>query len=313
MTLTKVLREYERHVAPRTAMKVRHQIARWVKYGQQDSIKVETQHFDQFRKSAATLAATTIEDTINDIRTLIKFQTGKQPDPGRRLKRQTKTKPVPSVATIGAAYLAAGSATWPNNPRTHNEELRRISNRDFWRAFIVVGYWCGLRLSDLIKLEWDAISESHIEVSAGKTGKTHRYPMPEIVAKHIEPLRAAGLSRPFAVARWAGARVRRELAKMHAGFGPQAMRRSAITSWACASPEAGRIVHGERLGVLKFYYDTERILDEAGRRFQWPDEVLEGAGMTRTLQRRVELMAALGNVPDDRVDDVLKVTKALSR
>jgi hypothetical protein len=85
-----------------------------------------------------------------------------------------------------------------------------------------------------------------------------------------------------------------------------------VSVWACASAEAGRIVHGERLGVLASYYDTRRILAGAESRFAWPESMLAGVGLSRTTQRRVELMAALDRIPDDRIDDVLRVTRALS-
>lgn len=317
MTLRKVAEDYSRGIAPRTASKITHQLNRWEKYGLQKRAKsVTTEDFEKLRTAATAdgLAATSIEDTVSDVLTLLRFALKRVdvPDAGRRLKRKFNCKPVPSLDEMASAYAASCQAKWPSNPRTLNVELREIDNEVFWQAWIVFSFWTGLRLGDVMRVEWDGITHDKIEVTASKTSKKHTFPLPEVVAVHLERLRSAGLSRPFPISKWSVNRVRRELDGMGSNFGPQAIRRASITTWACASPEAGRIVHGERLGVLRHYYDTCRILAEAAPRFQWPSAILEGAGMTQQTQRRAELLAVLNRVPDNKIDDVLTVTRALS-
>lgn len=312
MTLTHALERYTPHIAPRTGQKLRHNLARWTRHGLPDSVAITSDDFAAFRERAAGLAATTIEDTVSDLRTLVKFATGSAPDAGRRLKRKQTCRHVPEVAAVGRAYENATAAKWPNCRNGRVAELKRIGNGDFWRAWLCVGYFTALRLGDLCRLPWEAFQVDRVTVTAGKTGRTHIFPLPEVVRLHLEPLQRADLSRPFPVPTWAGGRIRRELARCDSSIGPQPLRRASVTSWACASAEAGRIVHGERLGVLSHYYDTRRLLAEAEPRFAWPEEMLAGVGLSRTTQRRVELMAVLDRVPEDRIDDVLKITKALS-
>jgi integrase len=313
MTLSKALTNYGETVAPRTGQKIRHELNRWAKFGLPDSVAVTTDTFDKFRRLAeGKFAATTIEDTVSDIRTLIKFAGRKPPDAGRRLRRRTACKHVPEVAAVGRAYENADATRWPNCHNGRVAELQRIDNGDFWRAWLCVGYFTALRLDDLCRLEWDAFGEDRITVTAGKTGNVHEFPLPEVVRLHLEPLRRAGLSRPFPVPRWAGNRIRRELKRCESTIEPQALRRASVTSWACSSEAAGAIIHGKSLGVLGSYYGTRRIIADAESRFAWPDEMLSGVGLSRILQRRVELMAALDRVPADKIEDVLKITKALS-
>ena len=313
MGLSKTLIEYAATVAPRTGSKIRHELNRWARLGLPDSLDVTTDNFAAFRLATqARLSATTIEDTVSDIRTLIRFAGRTPPDAGRRLKRRKVCRPVPEVAAVDRAYANADVTVWPHCSNGRVPELQRINNGDFWRAWLCVGYYTALRLGDLCRLQWDAFRSDRIVATAGKTGRVHEFPFPEVVRLHLEPLRAAELSRPFPVPTWAAARIRRELTRCDEAIGPQPLRRASVTSWACASAEAGRIVHGERLGVLASYYDTRRILAGAESRFAWPESMLAGVGLSRTTQRRLELMAALDRVPDDRIDDVLRVTRALS-
>ena len=315
MTIRNTLADYAAEVQPRTAKKIEHELNRWDRLKMPAKLaEISTATFEEFRAALrGKLAATTIEDTISDLRTLIKFAGRTPPDAGRRLKRTKRCRHVPEVAAVGRAYVNAGVTVWPRCVHGRTPELQRIDNADFWRAWLAVGYFTALRLGDLCRLEWTAFRDDRIVATAGKTGKVHEFPLPEVVRRHLEPLRAAGLSRPFPVPAWAGKRIRRELKRCDDQIGPQALRRASVTSWACASAEAGRIVHGERLGVLAHYYDTRRLLASAENRFAWPDEMLAGVGLDRTTQRRAELMAVLDRVPADKIEDVLRVTKALSQ
>jgi integrase len=309
--LSKTLLDYSHTVAPRTATKIRHELNRWLKHGLPDSLAITTEHFETFRAATRdTLAATTIEDTVSDFRTLIRFAGRTPPEAGRRLKRRTICRHVPEVSAIDKAYANADATLWPRVRNGRVPELQRISNGDFWRAWLCVGYYTALRLGDMCLVEWESFREDRIVVTAGKTGRVHEFPLPEVVRRHLEPLRAAKLSRPFPVPAWAAGRIRRELSRCNESIGPQPLRRASVTSWACASAEAGRIVHGERLGVLSHYYDTRRLLAEAEPRFVWPEAMLNGVGLSRTTQRRIELITAIDHVPESRLNDLLLVAKA---
>ena len=308
------------HVTFRTHRKLHEHARRWQKAGCPVRLSsIKRQHFDKFRSWALSLpkplAATTIEATVRDVVSLIRevVAAGKVPDTGRRLRQRVTTKPVPTVAALGLAYSRADNAQWPHNDKSKTPELQRITNGDFWRGFLSLAYVTGLRLGDLMGIEWTAVQSESIAWTAAKTGKPHEYPLPEILRRNLEPLRATEATRVLPVPAYSMGRIRRELSRISDGkIGPQPLRRLSCTQWAIASPEAGRLIHGTGIGVMAHYLDKLRILTDAAGRLEWPDEVLDHCGLTRQTERRLQLAQALKRLPDDRIDDVLRVARAFA-
>lgn len=316
-----VLERYvqEAEIAERTQAKLRHQLNRWERYSSAQTVdEIDADSLIAFRMAAKSdgLSPRTIEDTINDVLLLVR-STGRDISPGRRLKSHRKAPVVPALDSFAAAYGQASVTSWPINSMSRSPEVfDGLTNADIWRAFLVVGYWTGLRLDDLCQLEWSHVKADRIERNANKTGKAHCFPMSPIVAYHLDRIRQDESPNVFPFAKWSKARIRRELRAMCDAAGvehltPQMIRRLAITQWACASPEAGRIVHGERLGVLSYYYDQHRILNEAGSRFEWPDVMRRAAGLSVDVETREEALKMLRHMSVDRVRDLIQIGKAL--
>lgn len=304
-------------LAERTQSKLRHQANRWLKIAGESSVeRIDDKAIVAFRKGALArgLAPATIEDTISDLLTVFRSMPGVDvPSAGKRLKRRVQVKPAPAVSAIGAGYAAADSARWPTCRNGLTRDFDDVSNGDVWRAFLVVGYYTALRLEDLCGLEWDEVGdEGSISIVAGKTGHAHKFPACGIVADALKPLRVMDSSRVFPFPRWGAKRIRREMARLHPDLAPQALRRASITSWACSSPEAGRIVHGSGLGVLRHYYQVDRILEEALHRFPWPVEMRPAGESAWRRDQQDKLLAVAEGMTDDRLSDVLRIAMSLT-
>lgn len=317
MLFSEIVSAYAHEVEPRTSQKWRHNLNRWIKLGGCDAAEqVTTDVIETWRSVArqCELSATTIEDTISDVLTWIRRIRLPAPDRGRSLRRKRQPKHVPTLDQFDSAYLACVDHRWPCRGISQVQGLRRVSSRDFWRAWLVVGYWTGLRLGDMLSLEWDDISADRLSVTAEKTGHEHAFPMHSILKAHIEPLTRSGERRVFPVATWAQPRVRRELGRLANGYGPQPQRRLAITAWTAADPEAGRIIHGTGLDVVnRHYLDALAILERHAPAVRWPQSVLQSCGMSETTVRRAELLRALHRLPEDRVETVLQVATSMCR
>ena len=310
MTLTELVERHAAEVASRTSRKWRHAINRWKKHGGPDGAGlVVTGTIEAFRTAAlgSGLSPRTIEDTISDVLCLLR-RIGKSPGRGRALRIRQKRKPVPTVAALAEAYAAAEPGRWPE-VGTVDRSLTRVSSDQWWRAWMAVGYWTGLRLGDMLDLKWDEIGSERIMRTAAKTGVEHTWPMCHQIAKHLEALRQVGDERVFPFSVHGPFRIRRELTRLHPQIGPQALRRLAITQWTVAGgKEAGGAVHGCRIDVMdRHYLDAGRILERAAPSFEWP----ACFGVTTTTEQRIELRRILDRLPEDRVGDMLRLARAL--
>ena len=304
-------------ISERTREKLRHQANRWLKIaGESSMARIDEKVIITFRRDALAkgLSAATIEDTISDLLTVFRSTDGLVvPSVGKRLKRRITVRSAPSVSAIGAGYAAADTARWPSCRNGRTPSFDDVSNGDVWRGFLVVGYYTGLRLEDVCALEWsDVGDDGSICTAAGKTGHEHRFPACSIVNDALSPLRAIKSDRVFPFPKWSAPRIRRELARLHVDLAPQALRRASITSWACSSPEAGRIVHGCGLGVLRHYYQTDRILAEALQRFPWPVEMRPPGESSWRRDQQDQLLAVIETMKDDRLADILRIARSLT-
>ena len=309
MLLKHIATDFASEVAARTRQKWRHGLTRWERFGGLPSVEgVTVERLNAWRLAAAAagLSARTIEDTISDVLTLCR-RVGRVVDRGRSLRQARSVRPVPTLDAIAKGYEAASTDQWPAAGNAHEARLAAVDGATWWRAWLAVAMWTGLRLGDMLRLEWSSVGDERIATTAGKTQTRHVYPMCEQVSRHLEPLRAVGLDLVFPFPKWSAPRVRRELARLDPTLGPQALRRCSITQWTLADPEAGRIVHGSGLTVVhRHYLDGERVLAKAGPAFEWP----ECFGVTTTTRRRLELNRTLKRLPDDRIDTLLEVARA---
>nr|AKH48468.1 hypothetical protein [uncultured marine virus] len=299
-----------------TAVKLRHRLNCWNRHSQQTTTEITPAEFDAFRVSAkaAGLAARTIEETVNDLALICGLK-----ELGRRLKRwkTSATKFVPSLDLISAAYENADAAEWPNGHLTRSPALRVVSSAVWLRAFMVFAFHTGFRLRDLRTITWSSITPDLIDWQASKTSKRHRIPNCAIVERHLEPLRSAGSDRVFPISASQERLLRRELSRLAgdaAAFGPQPLRRAAVTQWAIGGGwSAGEMIQGSGLsGVMSRYVDGLAVLVAALPRRPWPSAMLTADERNARFSREHSLADLAQRLPLDRLDDLLKVGRAFA-
>lgn len=249
--------------------KLHHLVNLWARHCLPVPVEsIQTAQIEDARESmlAAGLAHATIESAISDVLTVIRHVVGSAPDPGCRLVRRRPRVSLPvTVAEYGRLYEYVDRLRFPCVAR--NRDV--TDTADYWRAWLVVAYWTGLRISDLLRLEWEDVESDRITRTANKTGVLHEWPLVPVVRRHLDlirrsrgrvfPTTLANLSRYrealAALCRWAGvSRVT-----------PKHVRQLSITSWSRVNPMAGSVVHGCGLGVrvLGHYVDPWQVVTTA--------------------------------------------------
>ncbi len=308
-----------------TAAKLRHQINRWLKFGgPADCAGINEAAFVEFRAKALAkpLSPVTIEDTISDIALLVTFHTKIVCQFGKRLKKIVRCKHVPKLAAIAKLYKLADECQFPAKVRNADWTWKLISQEqrcDFMRCLLVLGVWTGLRVSDLLLINWDSITDEAIIWEASKTKKEHRFPISDVVRFHLDRMRAWDRPTVLGIGHTTAPYVREELHRLAAIAGgakitPQSFRRCAVTSWATiGNGECGRVIHGCGIPkVLKSYYDGEQILRANMDRYPWPDDMLPVELREQKVAGRAELLSVLDRLPSDRIADVIRVARAFA-
>lgn len=243
-----------------------HSVSRWAKLSAVPYTSVSAQALTDFRRAglAAGLSPHSIEQTVTDICLL----TGCPP--GRRLRRPQPSPDVPTVERVAKLYEAAGAAQWPQARRPQGGRpcrWLRCSTEAWWRCWIVCASWYGFRLRDLRRMSSADFAAGTLR--AHKTGKPHPMIVPPFVRRHWRLLKSDDMGPMPAK------QLRRELRRIAKAAGvryvePHGFRRFAVSQWSAASVDAGRIVHGESLGIRSHYVDHRRVLEDAAPRVRMP-------------------------------------------
>lgn len=199
-----------------------------------------------------------------------------------RIRCRRKFKPTPTLVDAGKMFRVAPEAglTWPTfeNPA------------HFWRRWIVVSYFTGLRLSDMmLGVSRECMRSDALVIEAQKTGKVLAVPICRLLRESLTSPKDSD-SRIFPVSN-SPHLVRRELRTLATAAGvsvpvtPHGLRRLSITEWTSASDAAGRIVHGCGVsGVIASYLNVLRPLQRARELLQVPPEFYGGLADDRQLR-----------------------------
>lgn len=237
--------------------------------------------FDLFRQRCQQdgLRNGTIESTVKIAKAVLKFcrdrgWLSKLPYFGKPLPVASPSPEPITVAELDAMYRACEVATM--NGRGS------LSPREWWQAWLVIGYWTGLRVTDLTThLDWKHILADRIQFQASKTGSQHIYPLCEPVLRALDTMRKAPVDGAiFGGKFFWHERHQLKLICKAAGvrqtIGPKNLRQASVTSWLTADHTAGTLIHGCGLpGVLHHYVGVLRTLSEAAPKFPWPQSMLE--------------------------------------
>jgi len=152
------------------------------------------------KKKGTTMCASSRQKHFRQLDTILKTtgpQTRHNPDGQGLLSYEppffpkvkvpkTRTHAVWSIPEIHAMYRAAGQMKLP--------VVDGYSAADYWRALIVLDYYSGIRITELINLRYSNIHERIIQGNpeTGKNDKTDPHWLPLEVIEHIEKIRTPG-------------------------------------------------------------------------------------------------------------------------
>lgn len=267
-------------ISPRTHRKYRHELNRWESLTSNPPVgEITTETFQRFRAASAAAGhkASTTETTLRCVRSLMRCALGNgvidtMPDRGRARRIQLPEPNPPSVENVDAFLAHVGVARWP---KLH------VTPAMFWTSVVAVACWTGMRRHDLLwRLKWEHVDFDSmcIVFRASKTGKRHAFPITPMLESHLRymepswdydesfPVFGPSQSPHFV------SRTLREIAEAAGieAFGMQQLRQFAINQWTTADPEAGRLIHGMNIGVMKHYIDPLRILRAVADRVVMP-------------------------------------------
>lgn len=206
------------------------------------------------------------------------------PYPGRKLPERRSPKWIPSLDELSNMYTAAAVAQWPGG---------HVAPATFWRCLLVVAYNTGLRHSDLLKLDWDAVdfTDRTITVVCQKTLKTQHFPINDITERHL--LMMKGDERVFPCTK-SNKIFARELKRISREAGTkhevtlQAIRRRSGTSYETTRNGAGQLLLGHTSGGVSFlHYIAElEVLRAAADELPQPKAFVDGPGEYIAIARK---------------------------
>lgn len=252
-------------------------LARWEMCAGNPGVRaISPETFDTFRRESLCLrySPDTIEGTVRLVLQVLRLlwrlgQIERVPWSGKPLRVRQNPKYVPPLSHLGLLYKNAGVARWPLH----------MPPGVYWRAVFTLGYYTGLRLSDLLEsLLWENVGPEMIVVEARKTEKLHIYPQHPIVKRTIEglpPVGPAVLHVPKSNKQWI-----REIHRINDAAGLsrhvtcQTLRRLSATQWQAAKWGAGEVIQGSAIRGSAKLYIVPQILQEAVHSLEWPDEMM---------------------------------------
>lgn len=295
--LKNVLEQYSLQAPAASLRKLRYRVNCWLRHAP-GTLPVTPASVAAFRASAANagLSPVTIEGTISDVVTMLRGTGQTVPDIGKRLKKPPLLAEQPSLDDVGKVYALAESAEWPRR-WLPSQRVR------WWRGYLFLSVWTGLRIEDIRQLRWDGVFADRIERQANKTSARHVFPVTSDVRRHLDMLRGLDSETLIPVAHGSLRFVRNELTDLCelakvTRFGPQMLRRASISEWSCCGNDAGALIHGCGLGVRNYYVNPLKVLARAAERFTLPREMCDPSARTATdqaLKRLADIAKRLGN------------------
>jgi integrase len=270
----------------------------------------------------AGLSAVTIEGVVSDVLLVLRFLAARKilpsvPFAGKRLKRRLRLKPTPSISDLASTWANAGLARWPTyrwrRQRAKNGQLsgaiRLDAAANWWRAFLALAYFSGLRRNDLLTLQWSEIQGGFIRRVMEKTGFAIEIPVHPCLQTHLDVLPKEG---PCVLGHSKSTKqIRRELAALAvaggvAPFTVQSLRRLSARQFDKARPGAGAIILGHRYrGADRFYLDPSDALAEALPRLAVPEGMGPQPDLSQNSGKSVDALDVLRGLGRDELVKLL--------
>lgn len=273
---------------PLSERRYRCELSRWERFCGAVAIRnLVPETFAAFRNAglAAGLKPESIESTIKVVKAIVRFCRDRGwisalPIWGKPLPGDFPEPNPATLAEIEAVYLQARHATLMGRGG--------VSPHAAMQAWLAIGLWTGLRLSDLSqRLSWSHVrwDQGCIRFKASKTSRPHVFPISTPVERHLKLLEPNGHESLFGVR--TVYRIDVELGRLCEAAGvrrltAQNIRQASVTQWDALG--VGPLVHGCGLPkVMNHYLGVLQRLNQVADRFPWP------AAMLRTDDRQMRL------------------------
>lgn len=245
-----------------------------------DSVDDATLKQWQKLQEKAGLSVWSIKGGLKDLRTLIRAN-------GRDVKPSKIANPEPNPQPVELSII---NAVWPHLA-------------DWSRQWLVIAYWTALRFADTVRMQ-RVVEADKLEWKASKTGRRHRWPVPEWIKPHL-----AKVPLPYTPSEdHSEVIVRAELQRACKLAGvprilPNHVRDTSLREWVRADFHVGQVLHGCRLGVIGHYVDVLDIIGPVAPRVRLP----ECFGVSQDKQPESELVESF-RLLDPQAKDLVLMT-----
>lgn len=265
-------------LAEATAQRYANDLLRWrMRITDPPVQDVTTETYSRFRAASAAAGDSpdTTETTLQTVRQVMRcaFAHGlidTLPDPGKARRRNRRPPRPATCEELRKLWNAADAMSWPITDTW-------MLPAPWWRAWLSLAYWTGLRLTDLTwRLSMEHVRTDSIQYAAGKTKCEHAFPLTDRLRWIVQQCRA----RPYQPSLLHCARsanlLRKHLRRLCDVAGirkltPKHFRQACVTEWTKADSRAGELMHGCGMpGVLRHYINPLDILAAAAPKVAWP-------------------------------------------
>jgi hypothetical protein len=213
--------------------------------------QITTEQMKVFRQKCDGLkmGAWNVRNTLKDVRMLVRAA-------GYSIDIETIRQPDPDPKPIAFDTI---EAIWP-----HLEQWSR--------QWLVLSYWCGMRLADSIRFQKSITAGTKaIQWAAKKTGRKHKAPVMPWLVPFLKPVTLPYKSNMD----WSKVLVRNEIQRVCSAanidaFEPSQVRDTSFREWCRADFYVGQVHHGCKLGVISHYVDVLDILEPVAPRVRVP-------------------------------------------
>lgn len=277
---------------PRAIAGYRHRIAFILRHGGDVPIEaINAEYCRKIRDSAKlTHSATTIENSIKILASLVAASGSPKPSTGKPLKR-----PVPDPQAV-----------------PFNDFSAAVKASSGWlRAFLALAYVTGLRRSDLQRISPATIQDC-LTVGAAKTGKTHRFPIPSWCQRQFREIERFPHD-PHCI--YTAIQNACKSASVPY-FTPQQIRRLSARTWQRVSPGLGPLILGHSLpgwsAATPYYLDPHAVLFDRICDFPPIECLLTVEERCEIQSRRERLRRTIDRLTERQAETLLTVAESMA-
>lgn len=316
------------HIRPRTVRELLYNLNRWSKIAaEQDIAAITAETFDDFREKS-NHSPTTIEATVRAVRGVLaacerRGLIERVPHIGIRSQIPEPQPRIVALESLSRFYQHCGVALWPGKAVPRGRGRGCVSTphswaADFWRVFLVVAFFTGLRLGDLLQLTRRHFEGDLLAVKASKTNKVQTFPLHPVVTRHVRAAKWCRIDAPMFPVGGSVHQFTREMKRISAAAGVETITAKTIrivagNAWEAAWPTAGAALLGHSIfkGATRFYLRPSPLLESALPRLKVPDAFLNSDEREHGRDRFEEMRRHWERMPTDSQDLLLGMARRI--